>query len=261
MEAKERIAVLGALAAAGILIILVGVSASAVSAHEASVKQELNVTQIQGFRSPIVAGDTYTARFRLYNTGTEALTFFVNMNVSNREYPVGLGEFFVSMWLNSSRLNCTERRPGSFYCYNKTGEYGLKSKGSAELYINYSSLPNLFPDDNYTFSLDVLSQYPPATLLFAEGSGQLILGGGKRATGQAKIYTDPSRSVMKFWIRDTRTRSEYTRSYQVITRFKTWYGEFYDCRNELGQTFRITVYFSSLVYATGTDVYFYGWKR
>ena len=253
---EKRIAVLGVLTA---LIFLI--SASASSAHETSVKQELNVTQVQGFPSPIVAGNNYTARFRLNNSGPEAVTFFVNMNVSNREYPVGFGEFFVSMWMGPSKLNCTERRPGSFYCYNKTSEYGLKGKTSGELYINYSSLPNLYPDDNYTFSLDVLSQNPPATLLFADGSGQLNLGGGKRITGQAKIYTDSSRSVMKFWIKDSRTRSEYTRSYQVITRFRAWYGEFYDCRNELGQTFRITVYFNSLAYATGTDVYFYGWKR
>ena len=72
---------------------------------------------------------------------------------------------------------------------------------------------------------------------------------------------DSSRSAVRFWIRDTRSRNEYSRSYEVRSHYRTWYGEFYDCRNELGQTFRITVYFSSLVYATGTDVYFYGWKR
>jgi hypothetical protein len=253
---KRRSAIAGVLAA---LVILISVGAA--SAHEVSIKQNLNVTPIQGFPSPIVAGSNYTARFLLNNTGSEAVTFFVNMNVSNSHYPVGFREFFVSMWMNSNKLNCSERRPGSFYCYNKTAEYGLKAKASSELYINFSSLPNLFPDDNYTFSLDVLSQNPPANLLFADGSGQLSLGGGKRVTGQAKIYTDSGRSVMRFWIKDTRTRSEYTRTYEVIGHYRMWYGEFYDCRSGSGQTFRITVYFSSLVYATGTDVYFYGWKR
>jgi hypothetical protein len=66
---------------------------------------------------------------------------------------------------------------------------------------------------------------------------------------------------MRFWIKDTRTRTEYTRDYGVISHYRMRYGEFYDCRNALGQTFRITVYFSSLVYASGTDVFFYGWKR
>ena len=254
MKEKERIAVLGALA------VIILISASAVSGHETSIKQGLNITQIQGFPTPIVAGNTYTARFRLSNPG-EAVTFFVSMNVSNGEHPVGFGEFLVSMRINSSTLNCTERRPGSFYCYDKAKEYGLKARSSGELYVNYSSLPNLFPDENYTFSLDVLTQNPLISVLFAEGSGQLSLGGGKRVTGQARIYTNPDRSLMKFWIKDTRTRAEYARSYEVISHNRMWYGDFYDCRNELGQAFRITVYFSSLVYATGTDVYFYGWKR
>ena len=248
---KEGILVLG------VLTVFILVFASMGSAHEAYPVQNITITPIQGFPSSIVAGSNYTARFRLNNTANEGLTFFVNMNVSNGEYPVNVGEFFVSMWMSSKGLNCSEKSSGSFYCYNKTGEFSIPRKSASELYINFSSLPNLFPDENYTFTLAILTQNPPANLLFADGSGQLNLA-GKRITGQAKIYMNPDRSLVKFWIRDSRTRNEYSRSYEVISHYRAWYGEFYDCRNELGQTFRITVYFNILVYGSGTDVFFYG---
>lgn len=251
---KEGITVLGAL-----VVLMVLASASAGSAHETFPVQNITITPIQGFPTSIVAGSTYTVRYLLNNTGNEAVTMFVNMNVSNRNYPVNLGEFFVSMWINSSRLNCSERMPGSFHCYNKTSEYGLARKSGNELYINFSSVPNLYPDKNYTFTLGILTQNPLINLLFADGSGQLNLA-GKRITGQAKIYMDSSSSSAIFWIMDSRSRNEYSRSYEVRSHFRTWYGEVYDCANELGQTFGINVYFNVLVYASCTDVFFYGWK-
>jgi hypothetical protein len=217
----------------------------------------VNVTQIQGFQSPIVAGSTYTARFRLNNTADESLTVFVNMNVSNKKYPLNFGEFFVSMWINSKPLNCSEKMPGSFYCYNKTSEYALAKKSSNELYINFSSLPNLYPDNNYTFTLGILTEHPPISVLFADGSGQFS-SKGKRITGQAKIYMDSGKSSVRLWIKDSRTREEFSRDYEVMSHYRAWYGEVYNCANSLGQTFRIDVYFNTLVYGSGTDVYFFG---
>jgi len=247
----------------GILAALVAVTALALvsvsisSVHAASPVQ--NITPIQGFPSSIVAGSAYTVRYRFNNTANESVTVFVNMNVSNKNYPVNFGEFFVSMWINSNKLNCSEKKPGSFYCYNKTSEYALAKKSGNELYINFSSLPNLYPDSNYTFTLGILTQNPLINVLFAEGSGELNLA-GKRITGQAKIYTDSDRHFVKFWLKDNRNKNEYSRSYEVRSHYRTWYGEIYDCINELGQTFRITVYFNILVYASGTDAFFYGWK-
>ena len=254
---KKGILVLGALAA--LILISVSISSAYAAPSPPSPVQNMNTTPIQGFPSSIVAGSNYTVRFRLNNTGSEDVTVFVNMNVSNKQYPVGFGEFFVSMWINSIKLNCSEKGPGSFYCYNKTGEFSIPKKSGNELYINFSSLPNLYPDKNYTFTLAILTEHPLINVLFADGSGQLNTG-GKRITGQAKIYMDSGRSSVRFWIRDTRTRSEYSRSYEVKSHYRTWYGEVYECRNGLGQAFRISVYFNTLVYASGTDVYFYGWK-
>jgi hypothetical protein len=234
-------------------------SVSSAHAYVTCTVPNTNITAIQGFPSPIIAGNTYTVRYRFSNVGNDGVSFFVIMNVSNRKYPVNMKEFFVSMWLNSSKLNCTERKPGSFYCYNKTSENSLKGKSSGELYINFSSLPNLFPDNNYTFSLDILTEHPFINVLFAQGDGSLKIS-GKTVYGQAKIYTDQNGGFMRFWIKDTRTKSEYARDYEVRSRVRTWYGEVYSCRNELGQTLTMTVYFQTFVYASGTDVSFSGMR-
>jgi len=252
MEMKKgKLAALIALAA----LTLLSVGISPAQAVPSSPVQ--SITPIQGFPASIVAGSTYTVRYRFNNTANEIVTVFVNMNVSNKKYPVNFGEFFVSMWLNSSRLNCSEKRPGSFYCYNKTSEFSVAKKSANELYINFSSLPNLYPDSNYTFTLGILTEHPLINVLFADGSGDLRVS-GKAIFGQAKIYMDSGKNFVKFWIRDGRTKKEYTRDYEVRSHYRTWYGEIYSCRNEAGQTFSITVLFGRWVYASGTDASFWG---
>jgi len=243
--------------AALVALILVSVSISSAYATPSPPSGIQNMTPIQGFPSSIVAGSQYTVRYRFNNTASEAVTVFVNMNVSNKNYPVNFNEFFVSMWINSKPLNCSEKTPGGFYCYNKTSEFSIPKKSSNELYINFSSLPNLFPDRNYTFTLGILTEHLPISVLFAEGSGQFS-SKGKRITGQAKIYMDSGKSSARLWIKDSRTREEFSRDYEVRSHYRTWYGEVYSCANSLGQTFSITVYFNRLVYGSGTDVYFFG---
>jgi hypothetical protein len=218
-----------------------------------------NLVVVQNFPDVIVAGSGYQAHYTFDNAADEEVTLAFMLNISNPGFPVNSGEFDVWMRLGSEDMSCTEQESGSFVCDDNGEEVAIGPESSHDLYVNISSLPPLYPDTNYSLTLDLITGNPlPMTdIPFARGQGQAS-DGGKKIAGQAMIYTDEAGKNFRLFVKDRRSVREFSRTYSLVRYSSGWFWEIYQCRDDTGRNFSITVVFRSWVYGYGKNIYFFG---
>jgi hypothetical protein len=218
-----------------------------------------NLVAVQDFPDVIVAGSGYQTHYRFDNAADEEVSLAFMLNLTNPDHPVNAGEFFVSMNLESHELGCMENEPGSFVCDDEGEEVTIEPESTNDLFVNTSSVPPLYPDNNYTITLDIVTENPVVfpDILFASGQGQAS-DGGKRIVGQSMIYSDESGENFKLWVKDRRSGREFSRVYSLVRYFSGWFWEVYQCRDDTGRNFTITVIFRYWVRGHGRNIFFFG---
>ena len=218
-----------------------------------------NLVVVQDFPDTIVAGSGYQTHYRFDNAADEEVSLAFMLNFTNPDHPVNAGEFSVSMGLNSEVLSCTEREPGSFICDDGGEEVIIEPGSTNDLFVNTSSLPPLYPDANYTITLDIVTENPFVfpDILFATGQGQAS-DAGRRIAGQSRIYTDEGMENFSLWVKDRWSRREFSRTYSIVRHFPGIFWEVYWCRDDTGRYFTISIIFRYWVYGNGRNIYFTG---
>ena len=126
-----------------------------------------NVTTIQSFPDTIYGGSSGTGIFSI--TGTNAVQ--IDVHIYNNEFAINYTETDVNIFIDSKYITCTETTQGYFVCEESQVNDGSTIK------IEVSMVPNIIPDNNYTYAIMFNYNEQTETIVHRRGGGG---GGGSR---------------------------------------------------------------------------------